>query len=151
MKIKDIMNSNVISIDKNTSVLNTALIMQKYDIGFLPIVDNDDIIGVITDRDIVIRALINRIRTNVHASKYMSKDVISINQDNTCEDALTLMKEKKIKRLLVTEKDNLVGIVSFSTIVKHIIDSNFVVESIKVIDKPLKKIDKEAKIDEFKL
>ena len=60
MKIKDIMNKDIISCDINSSIYEVAKKMLEYNIGFIPITSNDNIVGVLTDRDIVVKILANK-------------------------------------------------------------------------------------------
>lgn len=128
MKINDIMNKNVIVVDYNTDLAELATIMKQNDIGFVPISKNNKIIGVITDRDIVIRALSNN---DNKLEGFLSIDLITIGSDSTIEEALKLMGQKKVKRLLVNHDNKLVGIISLSDIIKY--DNELFLETLKRI------------------
>lgn len=128
MKINDIMNKNVIVVDYNTDLNELATIMKQNDIGFVPISKNNKIIGVITDRDIVIRALSNN---DNKLEGYLSIDLITIDSESTIEEALKLMGQKKVKRLLVNHDNKLVGIISLSDIIKY--DNELFLETLKRI------------------
>ena len=90
--------------------------MKKYDIGFIPIVDKNKLVGVITDRDIVINAISNNCSFNDLIDKYVVKNIISIEQNKSIDDALNLMALKKIKRLIVTDNNKISGILTLSDI-----------------------------------
>lgn len=152
MKIKQIMSTNLIISEEENNTQKIAQIMLEYDIGFIPIAnDNNEIIGVITDRDIVINIISNNDLNN--PTNYMSTNLISINQNETLEDALKLMKKEEIKRLLVTdEEEMLVGIVSLSDFLNTNIDQELLINTMKSIWKINKNEDKIiSKVNEFKL
>ena len=65
MKVKDIMNQNIITANKNESIYDIAKKMKEYDIGLIPICDKKKIIGILTDRDICIKILANKDLENI--------------------------------------------------------------------------------------
>lgn len=113
MQAKDIMTSSLIVVDKNSDVFEIAKIMKEEDIGFLPVSDNKKIIGVITDRDIVVKVLANN---DTKIENYISKDIITCNINDSIDDILLKMKENKIKRILVIDDKKVVGVISISDI-----------------------------------
>lgn len=148
MKIKDIMSKKIIFCYKNSTIYDVAEIMKKYDIGFVPVVDNKKIIGVITDRDIVVNNIYNH-STNIECM--MPDSIISINQDEALESATALMKKYKVKRLLVIDNKKVVGVISLSDIV-HYIDNDLFVDTFKSIYEIDKnEHDYDVQIDEFYL
>lgn len=116
MYVKDIMSKSLIIGSITNNLTEIALLMKKYDIGFLPISDQKKIIGVITDRDIVVNALSNNCSQNDIIDKYIVKNIISINQNEKIEDAIKLMGEKKVRRLIVTNNNKISGILSLADI-----------------------------------
>lgn len=151
MQIKEIMNKNIISADKNEKVWEVAQKMKKYNIGFIPVIDDKKIIGVITDRDIIVSAIANNNDQNETIENYINKNIISINLDDDIKNALDLMATNKIKRLIVDDNKKVVGIVSLSDILN--IDLNY--EILKTIRCIWNQNDnqkyEEAQIDEFYL
>ena len=113
MQAKDIMTSSLIVVDKSSDVFEIAKIMKEEDIGFLPVSDNKKIIGVITDRDIVVKILANN---DTKIENYISKDIITCNINDSIDDILLKMKENKIKRILVVDDKKIVGVISISDI-----------------------------------
>ena len=93
--------------------------MKEHDIGFIPISKKDKIIGVITDRDIVVRALANGARKNSKIESYISPNIISCDINETIDTILNIMKESKIKRVLITDLEKVVGIISISDIINE--------------------------------
>lgn len=116
MNINDIMSKKIIVGNTTNTLSEIAELMKKYDIGFIPIVDKNKVFGVITDRDIVINAISNNCSFNDLIDKYVVKNIISIDQNKSIDDALNLMALKKVKRLIVTDNNKISGILTLSDI-----------------------------------
>ena len=119
MKAQNIMSRNLIIINDNTSISEVARIMKEKDIGFIPISNDNKIIGVITDRDIVVNAISNKCNLDTPVKEYATKNVISVNIDDNVSKILNVMRKNKVKRVLVNDEHKLVGIVSFSDILNN--------------------------------
>lgn len=119
MKAQDIMSRNLIIMNDNTSISEVARIMKEKDIGFIPISNDNKIIGVITDRDIVVNAISNKCSLDTPVKEYATKNVISVNIDDNVSKILNVMRKNKVKRVLVNDEHKLVGIVSFSDILNN--------------------------------
>ena len=129
--MKDYISKNLIVVDINSSIEEVAEIMKKYDIGFVPVSKDNKIIGVLTDRDIVVKVLANK---DSKIEGYLSEPIyIDINKE--LNDALELMKKYKIKRLLVSDNDKLVGIISLSDILNKDIDTMNTIKEIFAINR----------------
>ena len=116
MNINDIMSKKIIVGNTTNTLSEIAELMKKYDIGFIPLVDKNKLVGVITDRDIVINAISNNCSFNDLIDKYVVKNIISIEQNKSIDDALNLMALKKVKRLIVTDNNKISGILTLSDI-----------------------------------
>ena len=148
MKIRDIISKEVISCKSDSSIYEVAKLMKENNIGFIPIVD-DEIMGVITDRDIVVKCVFNK---DECIKSYITSNVISIDEDEDVISALDLMGKKKVKRLIVTKEDKLVGILSISDILNSEIDNDKLIDTLKTIyELKDNKINDNAEIDEFYL
>lgn len=119
LKAQDIMSRNLIIMNDNTSISEVARIMKEKDIGFIPISNDNKIIGVITDRDIVVNAISNKCNLDTPVKEYATKNVISVNIDDNVSKILNVMRKSKVKRVLVNDEHKLVGIVSFSDILNN--------------------------------
>jgi len=152
MKIKDIMTRDLVIGNIDSTISEISKIMQQADIGFVPIADGNKIVGIITDRDIVIRALANNAESNTEVEKYMTTNIISIEQDKTIEDAINLMGKEQIKRLIITNNNKVVGILSLSDIINMDVNSNLVLENQKKIWEKSRNTDEyKTEIDDFYL
>lgn len=150
MKVNDILKRGLVTVDINTSIYDVANVMKKHNIGFLPVTSNNKIMGVITDRDIVINCVANNCENDSKIEDYINKNIISIDISEDVKDALKLMKDNKIKRLIVVNKEKIVGVLSLSDIIES--DEDGVLDTIKTIWKIQDKDrNLDAEIDEFYL
>lgn len=151
MKVKEIMNKNIIVVNKNDKVWEVAKKMKEYNIGFIPVVNNSKIIGIITDRDIIVNSISNNNDKNESIDNYINKNIIYIDLNKKITEALNLMKKNKIKRLIVTNDKKIVGIISLSDILTTNFDDEILktIKSIWTINEKEKYID--AQIDDFYL
>ncbi|MEL3972292.1 CBS domain-containing protein [Rossellomorea oryzaecorticis] len=111
-KLKDIMTKDVESCTLLDNVFEVAVKMKEYNVGSIPIVDGEKIVGVITDRDIVTRCIAEKHPASSKVEDIMSRELITIGGDADAVQAAQLMADKQIRRLPVVEGDRLVGIVS---------------------------------------
>ncbi len=118
MKAKDIMTQDVILIRHNDRLWEASDIMLKNNIGFLPVLKRNNIIGVITDRDIIIRGIANKARSSDKVSKYMTESVIKVHPEDSIETVLDLMKEYQITRILVMDQKEIEGIISLADLLR---------------------------------
>lgn len=150
MKVQNKMNKKLITAEKKENIYSIAQKMKEYDIGFLPICDNKKIIGILTDRDICIKILANKDFQNIES--YISKNIITIPKEETIEEALKKMKKYKVKRLLVTEENKVVGIISLSDIIENTKEKEETLDTIATIFKrEIALREKTAEIDSFYL
>ena len=113
------MSKNLI-IGKNTdSIKRISELMKENDVGFIPISNDKKIIGVITDRDIVVRALAMSAKGSSRIESYISPNVISCDVNENIETVLNIMKESKIKRVIITEFEKVIGIISLSDVINE--------------------------------
>lgn len=147
MLVKNYMCRDLIVLDINTSIQEVGKIMKEYDIGFVPIHKDNKIIGVLTDRDIVTRIISNN---DDKIEGYISRDLIRIDENENLNEALDLMAKNRTKRLLVTNENKLVGVLSLSDLLDY--DNDKVIDCIKSIYAINRNTDKYiTKIDEFYL
>lgn len=152
MKVKDIMSKNLIICSSDINVINISNIMKKYNIGFIPIEKNKKIIGVITDRDIVINIISNKVNNNSSIESYVNSNIIHIEENSSIDECLNIMKENKVKRLIIVNKKKIVGVISLSDILNCYDDLDKVTEVAKVIWSTTKSDDNyKTEIDEFYL
>lgn len=117
------MSKKIIFSNLDSSIKDVSKKMLDNNIGFMPIKENDKYIGVITDRDICLSIpTISSINDSIKS--YITNNIVYIDANSSIDDALNIMSEKKIKRLLVKEKDNTIGVLSLSDILNYSSNKN---------------------------
>lgn len=118
MQVKEIMTRDVQTIPPHATLQEAAKIMKDLDVGPLPVCDGRRLLGMITDRDISIRAVAEGEDVlDARVRDFMTKDVVYCFDDQELDDALDLMKAKAVRRVLVLDREKrLVGIVSLGDI-----------------------------------
>ena len=116
--VRDVMTANPECVSEKDSIRDVARIMKDSDTGVVPVVDGKKIIGMITDRDIVVRGIAEgKDIANVRVNEIMTKSVRSVREDATVTEALDMMSGAEIRRVAVVNgNDELVGIVSIGDI-----------------------------------
>jgi CBS domain-containing protein len=119
-KVKELMCKNPDFIASDSSLREAAQKMESLDCGVLPVGEEESLEGVITDRDIVLRAVAKGKDTSKEKIKdCMTKDIFFCHPDDTLEDAATTMHENHVNRLLVKDdKGRICGILSFGAILR---------------------------------
>jgi CBS domain-containing protein len=111
--IQDAMTSDPTTVQPSTSAREAAQLMKSQNVGSLPIVDGDRLFGVVTDRDLAIRLLAEGKSADTTVGEIASKDVVTIDPQQSLEEAARLMAEHQLRRLPVCEEDGrLVGILA---------------------------------------
>lgn len=149
MKVKNIMTKYLITCESDSSIHQISQKMKEFDIGFMIITNKNKIEGIITDRDIVIEMIANY---DHKLSDYIQKHIQTIDENKTIENALDIMKDKKIKRLLVTNQSKAVGVLSISDILNKTEETEKLLQTLKSIYSIQKNTDEyKTEIDEFYL
>jgi CBS domain-containing protein len=112
MNIREVMTPNPRSVSPNDTIQNAACIMRDEDAGAVPVVDNGRAIGIVTDRDIVVRVVAEGGQLSSAIRDIVTGSLVSASPDMSTREAAALMSEHQIRRLPVVENDRLVGIVS---------------------------------------
>ena len=120
MKVSELMTSHVESIAPNVNLRGAARKMKEMGIGALPIVEENKVLGIITDRDLACFAIaMGHDLNSTPVSKVMTKEVVSCTAGQDIVDAAKLMQDKRIRRLLVLNEDSsLAGFFSLDDLVR---------------------------------
>lgn len=110
--VNEIMTTNVECVTPLDNVYEVAVKMKDLNVGAIPVVDNNKLIGMITDRDLVIRGYAEKRPGSTAVSKVMSEKLITCTPETTVEEAAQLMSSNQIRRIPVINQNELVGIVS---------------------------------------
>ncbi len=112
-QIRDLMTSSPASCEASTPVVEAARQMAQQDVGPIPVVEGDQLVGIVTDRDIVLRVVAEgRDPSSTTAQEIVSSDLVTVTPDSNLDEALQLMAQNQVRRLPVAEGDRLVGIVA---------------------------------------
>jgi CBS domain-containing protein len=117
--VKDIMTKEVVKISVNDDVFAAAELMNSSEIGCLVVVDGENPIGIITERDIVRRVVAKELPLETKVSKVMSKSLITIDPEASLKEAARVMSSHKIRRLPVLKQNKLVGIIVSADFVRN--------------------------------
>ena len=119
MLVREIMANNVKALERNSTMQDAALAMKNNDIGAVPVVENNEVLGILTDRDLVIRGLAeNRNSETTRINDVMSNGkIVFCNENDEVENAAKIMEENQVRRLVVKDENNkLSGILSMGDI-----------------------------------
>lgn len=111
-KLKEIMSDEVECCTLLDNVYEVAVKMKEWNVGAIPIVDGERLVGMITDRDLVIRGIAEKKPGSTKVEEVMSEELITATAEMSTKDAAELMANHQIRRLPVVEGDKLIGIVS---------------------------------------
>ena len=111
--VRDAMTGDPLSIGASASVVEAARLMREQHIGSLPVTDDERLVGMITDRDITTRVVVeSAVPETTSVGDVYSRDLISVEPNNDLEEALQLMARHQVRRLPVVENGRLVGMVA---------------------------------------
>ena len=113
-KVKDVMTTRPRSVAPDTPVSEVAELMEHADVGSIPVVEGDRLVGLVTDRDIVVRAVARgKDPRGMPAREVSSQDLVTVEGDTNLSDALQLMANYQVRRLpVVDDESRLIGVVS---------------------------------------
>jgi CBS domain-containing protein len=138
VQVHDVMTADVVSIPPELTLQDAASIMKNLDVGSLPVSDGERLIGVITDRDITVRAIAEGAdpRTT-DVGGVMTAEVVCCQEDDDVERAARLMQREQLRRLLVVDAGGrLVGIVSLGDLVRQTGDEELAGETLEKVSEP---------------
>ena len=123
MKVKEVMTSNLEFVQPNDSLKMAAQKMKERDIGFLPVYEGDELIGVLTDRDLAVRAVASGLNPDaIVGRELVTSPVVHCYEDQNVEEAARLMRDNRIRRLVVLDRQNNqpVGVVSLGDLSRNV-------------------------------
>ena len=111
--INEVMTRDVSACEPNATVAEAAKVMAQEDVGPVPIVEDGRLVGIVTDRDIVVRVVAEGRDPNATTVKEIaSTDLVTVSPGDDLDEALKLLAERQVRRLPVVEDNRLVGIVA---------------------------------------
>lgn len=140
MKIKEIMTRDVITVDPEVSVREAARTMSDRDVGLLPVCKGDRLLGLLTDRDITVRAIAEGLdpgKTEVR--EIMTSDIFYCFDNEDVQEAVECFEKKQIRRLIIlNRKKVLVGVLSIGDLAVDTGNNNLAGEVLKRVSEPEK-------------
>lgn len=139
MKVKDIMTTRVEVLRPGSSLREAAQKMRELDVGPLPVMDGDRVVGVLTDRDITIRATAEgRDPNTTLIQDVMTRNVVFCFEDDDVKEAAKRMSEKQVRRLIVMNREQrLVGIASLGDLAVDTGDEKMAGKVLEQVSKPV--------------
>jgi len=120
MKVSDIMTRDVIVASPDDAIRHAAQLMESNDFGLLPVGSNGSLVGMLSDRDIAVRAVAQGLGPDCRVGDVMTGDVRYVYEDESTDDLARNMESLQVRRLPVLNRDKrLVGIVSLGDLSRH--------------------------------
>lgn len=118
MKVNEIMTKNVASVNSNSSVEEISKIMKDLNVGSVPVIDGNRLVGIVTDRDIVVRDIaMKKANQNVKASDVMTSGISTVTPETDVDEAAQIMAKNQLRRLpVVNNNKEIVGIIALGDI-----------------------------------
>lgn len=135
MKLRELMSREVEVVHSNDTLEDAARKMRQWDVGILPVYDNDQVVGVLTDRDIVLRAVASgHDPKSTLVKESMTSSTVHCFEDQSLFEVARLMQDHQVRRIVVLDRKNsaLVGIISLGDLAANTDGklSNKVLESV---------------------
>ncbi len=118
--VKDIMTTALISVNPTTTTFQIAKMMDQGGIGAIIVKDNDDTVGIVTDRDFAVKIAANNLPSDTPVEQIMSSPLITINYSEPISAAAEMMSSKKIRKLAVSENGKIIGIITSTDLVNQL-------------------------------
>lgn len=139
--ITNLMNKNIIVAEQNVNLIGVSRIMSNNDIGCVVIVDNLNTrkpIGIITERDIIRTiGMLQPHQMVISVREHMSHPLITLSSKATVSDAMKLMHERKIRRVIILEKDELAGILTDKDIFRYLVENKDLLSTVIASNLPI--------------
>ena len=118
--VHEVMTSNPTSVEADSPAVEAATIMKQEEVGIVPIVEGDRLVGTVTDRDIALRVVAEgKDPQSTSVREIASTDLITVDPQQDLDDALRLMATHQVRRLPVVEGGKLVGIVAQADVARE--------------------------------
>ncbi len=118
--VKDIMTKTLISVNPATTSLQIAKMMEQGGIGAVLVKENENLVGIVTDRDFATKIAANNLPFDTPVQKIMSSPLITINHNEPISAAAEMMTSKKIRKLAVSDNGNIIGLITSTDLVNQL-------------------------------
>jgi len=137
MKVKDIGLKEVHSAEPSSNLAEVAVLMKRHNVGVVPICEDGKLLGMITDRDIVLSCVAAAMQPEqCRAREFMTSNPVTVSSDNDLEKVAEMMGQEQVRRLPVVDGGRLVGIVSLGDVSIALEDDRFLAETLRRISEP---------------
>jgi CBS domain-containing protein len=139
VNVNELMTRDPATLRPDSTCTDAAALMKREDCGSLPVVKDGALVGIVTDRDIVLRGVAGgRDLAHLAVSEIMTADPVTVRPDTSAADASKLMSDKQVRRLPVVEGGRLVGILAIGQLARHE-SANAAGETLKEVSQPTKR------------
>lgn len=133
-RCRDIMSARVKTAAPGMTLQETAAMMREGDMGAMPVVDGGKLVGIVTDRDIVIRAVAEDKPASTPIADVMTTEIFTVKPDDFAFEAIRLMGDKQVRRVpVVAENGELAGIIAMADIALEMEDEREIAEALEEI------------------
>ncbi|MCM3729654.1 CBS domain-containing protein [Neobacillus cucumis] len=136
MNVASVMTTDIDCCTPESTCKEVAIKMKELDVGVIPVCENEKLVGIITDRDLVIKGLANDLSEESPVSKLITDMVVKGTKDMSIEEAAKIMSHEQIRRLPIVENEKLVGMVSLGDLAVNNQSSEKAGEALKDISVP---------------
>lgn len=134
LRASEIMTKNVRTATRNASLGDVAAMMRDGDMGAVPVVDGGKLIGIVTDRDIVVRGVADGKGSDTAIGEVMTTELFSVAPDDFVFEAIRLMGDKQVRRIPVVNADgSLAGIIAMADVALEMEDEKEIAETLEEI------------------
>ena len=133
-RCREIMTGNVKTANREMSLQEVARLMREGDMGAMPVVEDNKLVGIVTDRDIVVRAIADGREASTAIGDVMTTEIFSVKPDDFVFEAIRLMGDKQVRRIpVITENGELAGIIAMADIALEMEDQREIAETLEEI------------------
>ena len=133
-KCREIMTSSVKTAGRDASLRDVAAMMRDGDMGSVPVVDNGKLVGIVTDRDIVVRSIAEGKDASSRVAEAMTTEIFSVRPDDFVFEAIRLMGDTQVRRVPVVDDEGvLAGIIAMADIALEMEDEREIMEALEEI------------------
>ncbi len=133
-RCREIMTRNVRTANREMSLREVAVLMREGDMGAMPIVEDGKLVGIVTDRDIVVRAIAEGKSAETPIGDVMTSEIFSARENDFAFEAIRLMGDKQVRRVpIVNEAGELAGIIAMADVALETEDEREIAETLEEI------------------
>jgi len=133
-KCREIMTTDVKTVGRDTSIKDVAAAMREGDVGSMPVIEGGKLVGIVTDRDIVVRAVAEGRDPSTPVGDAMTTEIFSVKPDDFAFEAIRLMGDKQVRRVPVVNDDgSLAGIIAMADVALEMEDEKEIAETLEEI------------------